>query len=73
MVTVIALSDKWAKVLVPQPETGMGYQIVSVYLKDGRRFDHVVIVGGTISSIKGDSIIPFQESDIDKIVVTHDK
>ena len=51
----------------------MGYQIVSVYLKDGRRFDHVVIVGGTISSIKGDSIIPFQESDIDKIVVTHDK
>jgi hypothetical protein len=73
VVTVIALSDKWAKVLVPQPETGMGYQIVSVYLKDGRRFDHVVIVGGTISSIKGDSIIPFQESDIDKIVVTHDK
>ena len=70
---MIALSDKWAKVLVPQPETGMGYQIVSVYLKDGRRFDHVVIVGGTISSIKGDSIIPFQESDIDKIVVTHDK
>ena len=70
---MISLSDKWAGALVLQRETGMGYWVVSVYLKDGRRFDHVVIVGGTISSIRGNPSIPFEESEIDKIVVTHDK
>ena len=51
---MIALDKKWAKVLTTQPETGMGYQIASICLKDGRRFERAVIVGGTITSINGD-------------------
>ena len=31
---MLQLSDKWAPVLLAQPETGMGYQIVSTYLMD---------------------------------------
>jgi hypothetical protein len=67
------LSAKWAKELVSQPETGMGFQVVSVWLKDGRRFDHVLIVEGCITRIKGLERIPFTEDQIGKIVVTHDK
>jgi len=51
----------------------MGYQIASVTLKDGRRFDQVVIVGGYLTRIKGLKDIPFSEDEIADIVVTHDK
>ena len=70
---MIKLSSDWAHFLVNQPETGMDYQIASVFLKDGRRFDQVVIVGGHITQIKGIKSIPFFADDIAKILITHDK
>jgi hypothetical protein len=70
---MIALSSKWAPILLSQPETGMGYQIVSIVLKDGRRFDQAVIVEGTIGQIRGIQGIPFTEDEIASIIVTHDK
>ena len=66
---MITLSAKWARYLIRKPETGMGYQVASVYLKDGRRFDRVMIVGGTIAQIDDDPSIPFAESDIERIVI----
>ena len=51
----------------------MGYQVASVLLKDGRRFDQVVIVEGYLTRIKGIKDIPFSEEEIQDIVVTHDK
>jgi hypothetical protein len=70
-VNMLALSNKWAKTMVSQPETGMGYQIASVFLIDGRRFDHVTIVGGYITKIGSSTDIPFDEAEIEKIVVDH--
>ena len=70
---MLKLSDKWAPKLIAQGETGMDYQIVSVVLKDGRRFDQAVIVGGTIGRIRGMQGIPFTEDEIADIIVTHDK
>jgi hypothetical protein len=67
---VITLSKKWASSLILLPETGMGYQLVTVYLRDGRRFDRVTVVGGQITSIGSDPSIPFEESDMEKIVAT---
>jgi hypothetical protein len=64
---MLALDKKWAKVLMSQPETGMGYRIVSVLLKDGRRFERVMIVGGMITSINGNPDVPFAESEIEDI------
>lgn len=61
---MLKLSKKWAPVLLSQPETGMGYQIVSVFLRDGRRFDRVTIVGGIIADIDGKAEIPFTEEDV---------
>jgi len=51
----------------------MGYQVVSVILQDGRRFDQTAVVGGVISEIRGLDEIPFTESEIAQIILTHDK
>ncbi|MFZ0930977.1 MAG: hypothetical protein WAN11_20395 [Syntrophobacteraceae bacterium] len=70
---MITLSAKWAPGLTSKPETGMGYQVVSVVLKDGRRYEQVVVIGGQITQIRGIKVIPFVEDEIAQIVVTHDK
>jgi hypothetical protein len=70
---VIHLSRKWAPELLSQRETGMGYQIATIYLHDGTRFDQVAIVEGIIAQIRGRKDIPFTEDQIVQIVVTHDK
>lgn len=51
----------------------MGYQIVTVFLRDGRHFDQVLIDGNVITKIRGLAQIPFAEEEITDIVVTHDK
>ncbi len=70
---MLALSNKWSQELAGQPETGMGYQVVSVILTNGKRFDKVVIVEGNITQLKGITGIPFTEEEIAQIIVTHDK
>jgi hypothetical protein len=70
---MLQLSDKWGPRLVSQPETGMGYQVASVILKDGSRYDQVLIESGFITRIRDLDQIPFREEDIADIVVTHDK
>lgn len=39
-----------------------------ILLKDGRRFERAMIVGGMITSIDNNPDVPFRESDIDQIV-----
>jgi hypothetical protein len=70
---MLQLSDKWGPVLVSQPETGMGYQIASIILHDGTRYDQAVIESGCITRIRNYDEIPFKEKDIAEITVTHDK
>jgi hypothetical protein len=65
------LSEKWVPRLLSQPETGMGYQSVTVRLRDGRAFDDVVVVGGLVMRVPGFESVPFSEADISDIVVTH--
>jgi endonuclease YncB( thermonuclease family) len=69
---MLQLSNKWGPRLTQQPETGMGYQIATVVLSDGRRFNDVLIQEGLITRIKGLAVIPFSESEIIDIVVTGD-
>ena len=69
---MLELSNKWAKALASQRETGMGYQVVTIRLKDGRQFAGVTVVGGVINRVEGAQSIPFAEDDIEHIVVTHD-
>ena len=70
----LKLNQKWSDYLYHKPETGMGYQIATVMLKDGRRFERVVVDGNVeISEIFGHTNIPFTDEDIADIIVTHDK
>lgn len=70
---MITLSKKWASELATRPETGMGYQITNIVLKDGRTFHQVVIVDGQITKVRGLANIPFSEEQIENIIITHDK
>jgi hypothetical protein len=70
---MIKLSDKWSKIFISYPETGMDYQIANIILKDGRCYNQAVIIGGTITQIRNITSIPFQEEDIIDIIITHEK
>lgn len=70
---VLRLSEKWGVFFRDQPETGMGYVVVSVFLSDGRRFDQAVVSDGFLTRIRGLDVIPFCEEAIDHFVVTHAK
>jgi hypothetical protein len=70
---VIKLDDRWIVKLLSQPETGMGYHIVSVILNDGITIKQVLINEGYITRVKGFKDIPFKENDIYDIYVTHEK
>jgi hypothetical protein len=67
---VLKLPDEWAPLLNGQPETGMGYQVATVLLRDGSRYSEVVIVGGYIVSTAGSPEIPFSADQIGSIEVT---
>jgi hypothetical protein len=51
-------------------ETGIGYQIASVELKDGRSFDQVWASEGCIIEVRGYEEIPFTSDDIPSVRVT---
>ena len=52
-------------------ETNIGYQIVSVELKDGRSFDHVITSEGCIIVVRWYEEIPFTSEDVTSISVNH--
>ena len=68
---MISLSDQWAGFFRSHSETGMGYHVVSIVLRDGRRFDQGIVTGGQLTQIRGLDQIPFSEGDIDHFIVTH--
>jgi hypothetical protein len=68
---MMRLSKRWAVLLRAQPETGMGFQIATVKLLDGREFQRVRIVEGQITAVGGSTNVPFSDADIADIVVDH--
>ena len=70
---MLELSKHWIDKIIPQGETGMGYHIATVTLKNGQKFKQVVIDSGFVTKIRGLPDVPFKEDDIANIVVTHDK
>jgi hypothetical protein len=52
-------------------ETGIGYKVVSVELKDGRSFDQVATSEGCIIEVRGYKEIPFASDDVISVHVTH--
>jgi hypothetical protein len=69
----LALPDEWCDYLASQPETGMGYWVVSLRLRDGRQLNRVVINSGCITQVHGYARVPFEPAEISELWVTHDK
>jgi hypothetical protein len=76
--------ERWAimKCLYPIPqacleelkrggETGIGYQVIAVELKDGRCFDQVVASQRCIIEVRGYKEIPFSPQEIESVIVNH--
>ncbi len=70
---MIQLSPTWLKQVEANAFPGMDYHIVSIVLRDGRRFDEVVIDQGYITKIAGREDIAFSEPDISEIISPYDK
>ena len=69
----LQLSARWHEKLAAAPETGMGYHVVTVIQRNGRRHDRVVVESGVITRIAGESSSPFRVEDIAELIVTHDR
>lgn len=71
----LALPTKWASILRNRPESGMTYQIVTVVLSDGRRFERLPCIGGIVdlTGLAGYWKAPFSGDDIVELEVTHDR
>lgn len=54
-------------------ETGFGYHVISVDLRDGRHFDQVVASEGCIIEVRGYQEIPFAPEEVASVSVNHNR
>lgn len=66
------LPRNWSDYLLKQPESGMGYQIVTVALRDGRKFEAAVTESHIIGEVRGQTGVPFDPEDVAGIEVIPD-
>ncbi len=70
----LILPRKLEKRVSEVPQTGMGWSVVRVVLKNGKIFKNVLIENDSeIFKVYGYEKVPFQVSDIKDIIVTHSK
>jgi len=68
---VVSLPGKFVGQLKSEKETGIGYQVVAVELKDGRSFEQVATSEGCIIEVRGFKGIPFSADEIVSVRVNH--
>lgn len=73
MNTQAKVPDRLATSIRNQPETGMGYSVGDLLLKDGRVITRVVIDSGFIVSVDRRTEITFNPEEIESFMVTHDR
>jgi len=71
MKNVVPIPSSFVDQLKRASETGIGYQVVSVGLKDGRHFDQVATSEGCIIEVRGFKEIPFSPEDVASVSVNH--
>ena len=71
MKRLIPIPHEHADNLRRHAETGMGYQVVSVTLKNGKRFDQVVASEGCVIQVRGHKDVPFTPEDVASVDVNH--
>jgi hypothetical protein len=71
MTYLVPIPPETATSLKREKETGLGYQIISVVLKDGTRFEQAVASEGCIIAVRGFAEIPFEVNEVATIGVNH--
>jgi len=71
MKRLIPIPRELAESLKRQGETGMGYQVVSVTLKNGKHFDQVVASEGYVIQVRGYKDVPFTTDDVASVSLNH--
>jgi hypothetical protein len=70
MKCLVPIPNELAGSLKKAKETGIGYQVVSVELIDGRRFEQVLTSEGCVIEVRGHREIPFGPKDVASVRVT---
>jgi hypothetical protein len=71
MKRLVPIPSRFVEHLRQAQETGIGYQVVAVELKDGRSFDQVVTSECCIIQVRGHKEIPFAAEDVASVSVNH--
>jgi hypothetical protein len=71
MKRLVPIPSQLAEQVRNDQETGIGYRVVSVQLKDGSTFDQVAVSEGHIVEVRGYSEIPFAAEDVAAVRVNH--
>jgi len=71
MKRLVPLPSQLVDYLKRAKETGIGYHVVSVELKDGRTFDQVATSEGCIIEVRGFKEIPFTPEEVTSVTVNH--
>jgi hypothetical protein len=71
MKRLIPIPREYADGLRRQGETGMGYQVVSVTLKNGEKYDQVVTSEEHVIEVRGCKDVPFSPEDVAAVNVNH--
>jgi hypothetical protein len=66
-------SHRLIQSLISRPESGMGFQVLTVKLRDGTTSHGVVATDGLLTSWSGHWEPPFKEEDIGELVVSQAK
>jgi hypothetical protein len=71
MKRLIQFPLEYASILKRHRETGMGYHVVSVTLKNGKRFDQVLTSEGCVIQVRGHRDVPFTSEEVAAVDVNH--
>ena len=71
MKRLVPIPREYADGLKHHGETGPGYQVVSVTLRNGKRFDQVIASEGCVIHVRGHKDIPFAPDEVASVAVNH--
>jgi hypothetical protein len=71
MKRIVPIPSTFVEHLKRAGETGIGYQVVSVELRDGRKFDQVVTSECCVIEVRGHKEIPFNPEEVASVSVNH--
>ena len=71
MKCLVPIPPEAATSLKREKETGLGYQVISVVLRDGTCFEQVVASEGCIIAVRGFAEVPFEFNEVATVAVNH--